>query len=116
VDRLIAAGSRNPSFPVGFWCEMLEIPAVQQGKGSRVPHFRYGLAHRVAVLLCLLAACAATARLPTMIPVTEDYYPGLSHHLGAEGRVLVEFHLDQRRRPSDQTITQSEANGDLQAP
>jgi hypothetical protein len=100
MDPLIAAGSRNPSFPVGFWCEMLAIPAVQQGKGSRVPHFRYGLAHPVAVVLCLVAACAATPRLPTMIPVTEDYYPGISHRIGAEGRGLVEFHLDQRRRPS----------------
>ena len=49
----------------------------------------------------MLTACAvATPRLPKTLPVTEDWYPSASTRAGEEGRVLVEFQLDERRRPT----------------
>jgi TonB family protein len=39
-----------------------------------------------------------------MRAVSDDYYPPASRRLGEEGRVLVEFHLDEQRKPRDVTI------------
>ena len=66
------------------------------------------LAFPIALTLCLLTACANTHPLPRVIPVTGKMYPAASRRLGEEGRVLVEFHLDERRRPRGVTILQQD--------
>ena len=76
--------------------------------------FRCRLIYSTALAICLMTGCTTTARLPTITPPTADYYPPASRRLEEEGRVLVEFHLDQRRTPFDQQTIQSEvspANG-----
>ena len=47
------------------------------------------------LLLCALPACVDTHGLPKLPPYGEEYYPRPSRRIGEEGRVLVEFHLDQ---------------------
>lgn len=66
----------------------------------------------VALVMGLLGSCAHTPALPEFVPVTEDYYPAASKRLGEEGRVLVEFRLDEHRRPFDVAVRGS----DIHAP
>jgi hypothetical protein len=42
--------------------------------------------------------------VPKMRLVTDDWYPSASRRISEEGRVLVEFHLDERRKPLELTI------------
>ena len=58
--------------------------------------------------LSLLASCASTPQLPKLYPISDDSYPPYSRRLGEEGRVLVEFHLDTRRRPFDVIIRRTD--------
>jgi TonB family protein len=62
----------------------------------------------VSALVFLIAACAsAPARLPRWTPLTEADYPPVSKRLGEEGRVLVEFHLNEQRQPFDLAIPEA---------
>lgn len=56
----------------------------------------------MAAALSAVAADAATPQLPRMLlPVSEDFYPPIAWKLNEEGRVLVEFRLNERRKPVD---------------
>src|SRR6185312_17071817 len=89
------------------------------------PHLRFHPLHErliagsciVSAILCVLSlvtACADTHRLPKFRPVPEDFYPAASRRLGEEGRVVVEFHLDEHRRPVQIQIRESSENSRLE--
>jgi TonB family protein len=82
---------------------------------SLVSVFRTTLAGFIVVLLglCFLPGCASTYKLPKMQPVPQDRYPPASRRLGEEGRVLVEFHLDEHRQPITLTISEAEGSARL---
>jgi hypothetical protein len=64
--------------------------------------------YSVTLMCCVMAGCAGANKLPKIWQVPEDYYPPASKRLGEEGRVLVEFHLDEHRRPFQLTIRQTD--------
>jgi hypothetical protein len=51
--------------------------------------------------LSVVAADAGTSQLPSILPVSEDFYPPSVWRRNEEGRVLVEFRLNERRKPVD---------------
>jgi TonB family protein len=63
----------------------------------------------------LLSGCISTHKLPRLLPISEDRYPPVSRRVGEEGRVLIEFNLDDRRRLIAPRITQSEGSARLDA-
>lgn len=51
--------------------------------------------------LSVVAADADTPQPPRILPVSEDFYPLRAWQRNEEGRVLVEFKLNERRKPMD---------------
>ncbi|HEV2700270.1 MAG TPA: hypothetical protein VGV09_01470 [Steroidobacteraceae bacterium] len=72
-------------------------------------------AHLIVTASCVLAGCATThiaaiSRLPWLIPGDDckKWYPPTSRRIQEEGRVLVEFHVDEKLNTSDVKVGQSE--------
>lgn len=71
-------------------------------------YFKANLICPIVAAWCV-AGCAHTHRIPKILPVSSDYYPRSLMTHGIEGRVLVEFRLDERRRPIQWTVTAHQA-------
>ncbi len=56
----------------------------------------------------LLLGCTSTHKLPKLLPISLDRYPPASRRQGEEGRVLIEFQLDDHRNVLAPRITQSD--------
>ena len=56
----------------------------------------------------LMAACVGQPKLPKMAPVLKEFYPPAARRLHEEERVLIEFRLDERRRPRESMIGESD--------
>src|ERR1700730_8394634 len=56
------------------------------------------------LVCCLAAACIGTQKLPRILAFGADYYPPASARLGEEGRVLIEFQVNETFRPGGVAI------------
>jgi TonB family protein len=56
------------------------------------------------LVCCLAAACIGTQKLPRILAFGADYYPPASARLGEEGRVLLEFQVNETFRPGGVAI------------
>ncbi len=88
-----------------------------KARGTRLSHGRRALGI-VAVLLVTPVARAiapdAASRLPPCHLENagqEDFYPDRAQRAGTEGRVLVEFSLDEQGRPTQVAILRAEPRG-----
>ena len=91
IARPIGANFDTYHDPTPF--DKFDLPGCEV-EHAMLPVFRLFCA--VIILLSAVPACVDTHRLPKLPSYSDDYYPPLSRRLGLEGRVLVEFHLDQR--------------------